>query len=246
LLERVDTTRVAGPLGNRLRLRRAAIGARLAWSVARGGDVTRAGKLAEAAVDAFARLDRTELADEDVEPADAAALAVASARWAAMPAVAPPTGKDVPKLAVTAGEPGETCVTVATSPQQCTHGQLWPSSFRMSPDHHAAVIAVAPLPGWLELWVFRRAKDGGWMVDVLAPTTEAVDLGYVELAGWSPDGSRALLMREARSDGKVHREVDLVRLDTLAVEKQSATLAGVGAAKHWASADWRGRTVALR
>jgi hypothetical protein len=244
LLERVDPTRVAGPLGNRVRLRRAMIGARLAWAVARGGDVSRASKLAEDAVDAFARLERSELADEDIDSADAAALAVASARWAALPAQVP--GKDAPKLAITAGEPGETCVTVASSPAQCTHGQLWPASFRMSPDRHAAVIAVAPLPGWLELWVFRRASDGGWTVDVLAPATDAVDLGYVELAGWSPDGTRALLVREARADGKVRRELDLVRLDTLAVEKQSATLSGLGAAKRWASADWRGRTVALR
>ena len=55
-----------------------------------------------------------------------------------------------------------------------------------------------------------------------------------------------LLVREARADGRVRRTLEVVRLDTLAVEKQSATVSGLGAAKRWASADWRGRTVALR
>jgi hypothetical protein len=243
LLEQADPTRVAGPVGNRLRLRRAILGARLAWAIARNGDAARAAKVAEAAVNAFARLDKAEIADDDEDDVEFAALEVAASRWAALPAVAP--GRDAPKLALEAGEPGETCIAVATSPRQCTHGQVWTASFRVAPGNRAAVLAVEPLPGWLELWMFRRGADGGWMVDVLAPSTESVELGYVELAGWSPDGSRAVIVREARTAGVVHRTWQTLRTDTLAVDKQTSTLAALSV-RSWLAPEWRGRTLALR
>jgi hypothetical protein len=242
LLETVDPTKVGGPLGNRIRIRRAVVGARLAWALGRRGDA-KAGATAEAAVSAFARVDRPELADEDFADFEVAALEVAASRWAAGRAV--PAGKADPTLAVTAGEPGETCLAIDTSASRCTHGQVWTRSFRVAPDHASAVLAVEPLPGWLELWLFRRGA-GGWTVDVLAPTTEGVDLGYVELAGWSSDGKRAILVREARSDGAVHRTFQNLTLDSLAVDKQTSTLAGLGPARAWVTPEWRGRTLALR
>ncbi len=249
LLEKVDPTRVAGPVGDALRVRRAQIDAQLAWAIARRGDPAAAAKIADAAVSAFARVDKAELADEDVDDYAAAALEVAASSWAASPA-APPAAKNAPALVVSAGEPGQTCLSIvpakgAASPKQCTHGQVWPTSFRMV-GTSVASLAVEPLPGWLELWLFRRGADGGWMVDILAPTTDGPDLGYVELAGWSPDHTRAIIVREARTDGTVHRTYQVVVVDTLAVEKQSSTLAGLGRAKSWASAEWRGRTLALR
>jgi hypothetical protein len=245
LLERVDPTEVGGPLGNRIRIRRAVIGSRLAWAMARGGD-PRAARTADAAVSAYARVDRAELADDDAGDLEAAALAVAASRWAAVAPVAP--RKADPVLALTAGEPGQTCLAIAASPPRCTYGQVWASSFRVAPDRAAAVVAVEPLPGWLELWMFRRAADaaGGWTVDVLAPATEGPDLGYVELAGWSTDGSRAILVREARSDGLVHRTWQLVVLDALTIEHQASRLADLGVARSWIAPEWRGRTLALR
>jgi hypothetical protein len=242
LLERVDPTRVAGPIGNRIRIRRAMIGARLAWALGRRGD-DKAGKTAEAAVSAFARIDRPELADDDLADLEAAAIEVAASRWAAgQPA---PLTKADPRLALSTGEPGETCLVVDRSPRRCTHGQVWASSFRVAPDHASAVVAVEPLPGWLELWLYHRAADG-WHVDVLAPTTEGVDLGYVELAGWSRDGARAVIVREARSDGAVHRTFQTLDVATLAVGKQTSNLSALGAAKAWVTPEWRGRTLALR
>lgn len=244
LLERVDPTEVGGPLGNRVRIRRAVIGSRLAWAMARGGD-PKAARTADAAVSAYARVDRAELADDDAGDFEAAALAVAASRWAAVAPVAPRRAD--PALALTAGEPGQTCLAIAGSPPRCTYGQVWASSFRVAPDHAAAVVAVEPLPGWLELWMFRRAAGaGGWTVDVLAPATEGPDLGYVELAGWSTDGSRAVLVREARSEGWVHRTWQLVRLDALTVERQTSRLADLGVARSWIAPEWRGRTLALR
>jgi hypothetical protein len=150
---------------------------------------------------------------------------------------------------VTPGETGETCVAIAgtadLSPPRCTHGQVWASSFRVAPDRAAAVLAIEPLPGWLELWMFRRAA-GGWTLDVLAPATDGPDLGYVELAGWSGDAARAVIVREAREAGAIHRTYQVVKLASLAVEHQSSRLADLGPGRAWLTPEWRGRTLALR
>jgi hypothetical protein len=277
LLGRVEPTQVPGPIGNRIRIRRAVLGARLAWALGRGGDPS-AGKIADAAAAAFARVDRPELADDDVADYEASALEVAASRWAAA-APAPPRKGD-PGLVLTPGGPGETCVVLAErteaggggpagsagagggvprgtnaaggaparpdgAPARCTHGQVWASSFRVAPDHAAAVLAIEPLPGWLELWLFRRAA-GGWTLDVLAPATEGPDLGYVELAGWSGDAARAVIVREAREAGAIHRTYQVIKLASLAVEHQSSRLADLGAGRAWLLPEWRGRTLALR
>ena len=243
LIERVDPTTVPGPLGNELRMRRAEVQARLAWSTARHGDVAVAATAAEAAVGAFARVDKAELADEDRAVYDATALVVAASRPASDVFVADQAEKVA--LDIAAGEPGETCVALGNA-KQCTHGQVWAGSFRIAPDHAAAAVAVEPLPGWLELWMFRKGDDGNWMIDVLPPTTDGVDLGYVELAGWSPDGKRAVVVREGRAAGAVHRSFEVVVMGTLAVERQAGSLGGLGGAKAWAAKAWRARTVALR
>lgn len=247
LLERVDPTQVGGPIGNQLRVRRAEIAAQLAWADARRGDLPAAAKHADAAISAFARVDREELAEDDEPAFAAAALAVAASRWAAMPTIVTPGLA----LALEAGGPGETCVRVvptkgAASTPMCTHGQVWPASLRASKERTAAVIAVEPLPGWLELWMFRRGADGGWMVDVIPPNTNGPDRGYVELAGWSPDGTQAILVRESRTANVVTKSYEAVVLGTLAIDRQATTLAGLGTAKRWAAPEWRARTLALR
>lgn len=247
LLERVEPTTVGGPVGNQLRVRRAEIAAQLAWADARRGDLPAAARHAEAAISAFARVDREELAEDDEAAYASAALAVAASHWAALPVTVVPGLA----LALDPGGPGETCVRIVptkgvASTAKCTHGQVWPASLRASKDRGAAVVAVEPLPGWLELWMFRRGADGGWMVDVIPPNTNGPDRGYVELAGWSPDGTRAILVREARTRNVVTKSYEAIVLGTLAVDRQSSTLAGLGTAKRWAAREWRGRTLALR
>lgn len=246
LLERVEPARVGGPIGNQLRIRRAEIGSQLAWATARRGDLAAAAKHADTAFGMFARVDKDELADEDTPAFGSAAVAVAAVRWAALPAM-PIAGLTVQ---LTAGDDGETCVTLAakagTSEPKCTHGQVWPQSLRASANRAAAVIAVEPLPGWLELWLYRRGEDGGWMVDVLAPNTEGPDRGYVELAGFSADGTHAVLVRESRTAGLVRRSFESVALGTLAVDRKAGNLGALGAAQKWVSAEWRRRTLALR
>ncbi len=197
----------------------------------------------------FARVDKTELGDDDVLDYDVAALTVAASRWAAIPA--PPTVAGAPVLALEPGEAGETCLTLtpakgAASPRRCTHGQVWASSFRVAPDRSAAVLAVQPLPGWLELWLFRRGADGGWMVDILAPSTDGPELGYVDVVGFAPDHQRAIIVREAKRENTVDKSYQIVNLGNLAVEKQATTLAGLGSARQWASREWHERTLASR
>ncbi|HEY4178301.1 MAG TPA: hypothetical protein VGM90_15745 [Kofleriaceae bacterium] len=245
LIERVDPTQVGGPIGNQLRIRRAEISAQLAWADARRNDLAAAAKHADAAFSAFARVDQTELAAEDAPSYSSAAVAVAASHWAVLPTVAAPGLA----LKLADGEAGETCISLvptkgAASETKCTHGQVWASSLRATKN--AAVVAVEPLPGWLELWMFRRGADGGWMIDVLAPNTDGPDRGYVELAGFSPDGSGAVLVREARTDGVVRKTYEAITVATLAVSKQSSTLAGLGAAKRWAGPEWKQRTLAQR
>jgi len=78
------------------------------------------------------------------------------------------------------------------------------------------------------------------------PNTDGPDLGYVELAGFSGDGQHAVIARESRTDGTVHRSFESVVVGTLAVDKQASSLGGLGGARGWASKVWRSRTVALR
>ena len=82
---------------------------------------------------------------------------------------------------------------------------------------------------------------------MLAPATDGPDLGYVELAGWSPDGSA----RRDRARGAQRRRdriapSQVVKLDSLAVDKQTSRLADLGPARGWITPEWRGRTLALR
>ncbi len=53
-------------------------------------------------------------------------------------------------------------------------------------------------------------------------------------------------VREARRGNAIDRSYQVVVTGTLAVEKQASSLGGLGAAKHWASADWHARTLAIR
>jgi hypothetical protein len=55
-----------------------------------------------------------------------------------------------------------------------------------------------------------------------------------------------VIVREARSDGAIHRTWQTLKLDALAVDKQTSRLADLGAARAWVTPEWRGRTLALR
>ncbi len=245
VLDRVDASSPPSWLANRVRVRAASVRGGLVYAHARGGDWKAARAAAEDAERALALVDKAELADEDTLAYDEAALRVAAVRWAAEPPVA------TKAIAVAGGKPGETCVRFA-GVEHCTYAVVWPSSLRMAPHGDAVVFAQSPLPSWTELVVLRR----GHASETLAPAAADPDVGYVELAGFSPDGARLLVAREARLTGPlgqpgtlapwISRSFQILRADGLTVEKQASRLDNFVSFRRWQSPDWRRATLALR
>jgi hypothetical protein len=249
----------------RLRIRRATVNAEVAYLAARTGDGALAKQASEAAKRELLLTDRATLADEDRLVYEEAALRTAAVRWAAEPvAAASPAHAWVVDLA--SGAPGQTCVRVKARGKEdvvfehCTYAVVWPSSLRFAPHDAGVAMVVQPLPGWTELLVLhpsRAAPPGqSWVADTLAPATIDPDLGYVELAGFSPDGARALVVRESRASGPlgsphtlapwVQKTFQVVATDGFHVEKEAPSLAGLAAFRHWQAPDWRSGTLALR
>jgi hypothetical protein len=142
--------------------------------------------------------------------------------------------------------------------RRCTYGLPWGASLVVAPRGGVAALAVQQLPGWVELWVLRPPAAGsgsgsgsgsgeaGWRLDVLPPAPADPDLGYAEVAGFSPDGGRMLVVREARVGGAVRRSFQVLRADTLEVERQARNPELLAAYRSWASPSWKQRTLALR
>jgi hypothetical protein len=107
---------------------------------------------------------------------------------------------------------------------------------------------VAPLAAWTELWIFRAAKDGGpWRTDVIPPALgqPGDDIGYAELAGFTPDGAGVLVAREFRVGGRAGRRFELVTEGGLT--QRSASRADLLLSfQRWASPTWRRTTLSLR
>ena len=122
---------------------------------------------------------------------------------------------------------------------------VWTASARANPRGTALALAVQPLDTWRELWIFRQG-DTGWTIDVLAPATTGPDLGYLEFAGWAPDSTRLLAVREARVDGKFKRSFEIIRLDTLEVEKQVESPEALTPFYRWQDPEWKHQTLAIR
>ncbi|WP_394833418.1 hypothetical protein LVJ94_43625 [Pendulispora rubella] len=263
VLDTVDPTKLdAGVPAHeraRLRLRRAAVQAELAYSAARAGERALAKQASDAAKREFLTADRTALADEDLLAYDEAALRVATVRWAEESA---PAAKGL-SVELAAGEPGQTCVRVKKATQKepfqhCTYGVVWPSSIRVAPHETAVAMTVQPLPGWSELLVLHASPGApaNWIADTVTPATVDPELGYVELAGFSADGARLLLVRESRVSGpvgaprttppRIQRSFQVVATDSLRVEKQAASLANFPTFQKWKTADWQQGTLALR
>ncbi len=237
LLSRIDPVALPVPLAHRLRLRRAGVWSQLAFDAARSGRPQPA--LMQLAIDSLADVDRSELPDDDLADYHDAALRVGATRWAAEPLPAT-TGA----LRLEAGEPGQTCVAIGAL-RRCTYGVVWTASQRADAAGRTIALAVQPLPGWRELWLFRRG-EAGWTVDVLPPAASEPQLGYVEFAGFVPGTPRLLLAREARVEGRLQRRFEVLALDTLAVDKSASTPQGLVLVAKWQDAAWKRQTVSLR
>ena len=92
----------------------------------------------------------------------------------------------------------------------------------------------------------KRVDASGWQCDTLLPVIADPELGYVELAGWSPDGERLLVVREGRAAGGLRREFQVLRADTLTIERHAKNPELLLAFRRWAGADWKQHTLALR
>jgi hypothetical protein len=108
-----------------------------------------------------------------------------------------------------------------------------------------AALAVQPLPAWRELWLFAKTPQG-WRIDVLPPGVDAPDVGYLEAAGFSADGTRMLAARETVVDGRHRRSFEVIRLSTLAVERRADSPDALSAFAKGQSAQWKRVTVSLR
>ena len=245
---------------NRLRLRRAGVAATLAFQLARrAAPAAVVAAQAERAISELASVNKLELTDDDLQDYGDAAIRVGASRWGA--AAVPATLQKL-MLTTQAGQAGETCLLLFENkpdgkPQpepvakRCTYGVVWAASASAHPNGKALSIAVQPLDTWRELWVFRQTA-GQWTVDVLPPASSNPELGYVEFAGWSAEAPGAgnvpqmLLARETRMAGRSKRSFEVMRLDTLATDKQASDPALLAAFGKWQDAAWKRQTVSLR
>jgi len=256
-----DWTALPEQTRNRLRMRSAGVWATLAFQQARRGDASQAA--GQRALDTLAGVVKTELSDDDQLDYQEAAIRVGASRWAAEPniASAAPSGTgNRPRLVSTPGQAGETCVLLvdtqhdAAHPllRRCTWGVAWMASATLSRDGNAATLAVQPLPGWREVWLMRRSAEanGGWTLDVLPPAAGnpiGSDVGYIEAAGWVPEGEpRLLVAREARVEGRSIRRFEVTKLGALDVDKSASSPQLLAMFQRWQDPAWKRGSVSLR
>jgi hypothetical protein len=220
------------PLGEQIRLRRAEALAHLAWWRAQKGEDGSAA--AAEAIRQLALVDAARLGD-GTAARDAAALRVAASRFAA-------EKSSSRWLRIAPGRPGETCVS-ALGIERCTYGQVWAGSARASRE--VVVVAVQPLPAWTELWVF-TSRAGKGRVAVLPPAAADPEVGYVDAAGISADGTRIAVVREALVGGRLFRRFQMVRSRDLRVLSSAREAALARGFTGLASASWMASALALR
>jgi hypothetical protein len=251
LFAHANTADIPQELRDRLRLRHAGVLAALAFERLREGDTTGSRSAGEVALRELSLVDRDALPEFETAGYDAAGVRVGASRWAAASAAPPPSKK----LWITTGpgEPGQTCVNLLDPEhdeqhpllEKCTYGVVWTASARASRSGTALALAIQPTAAWRELWVFHRTGDA-WTADVLAASNTEPDVGYLEFAGWSPDGAHLLAVRETRVQGRFRKSFELLNVATLAVEKHADKPGSINSFIRWQEPDWKAETVALR
>ena len=259
VLDRIDSAQwlqLDEPLKNRVRLRRAGVWSAIAFERSRHGDAAAATIAAQRAVGDLAAINKNELAENDAAEFNDTGLRVGAVRWAAQPlptTTAAASRSNRPTIVTAAGQPGETCALLvdaahdvnAPLAKRCSYGVVWQASASVSPNGRAVALAVQPLEGWRELWVFRR-QGSEWSVAVLPPAASNPELGLVEFAGWVPGGDKLLLAREARVDGRFKRSFEVASVATLNTEKQASAPTALALFAKWQDPAWKRSTVILR
>lgn len=252
VLDRVVETDLPDHQRNRLRMRKAAVWASVAFQRSRRGES--ASEAADTARQALASVDLRDLAEEDRDEYEEAAVRVGASRWGSDLGLPSKSG---PQIVLAPGkEAGQTCVQLnaasdsAGKPgkllaQRCTFATVWPQSARLSPAGDALALAVQPIDGWRELWLFQEGKQG-WQVDVLPPEAATPDVGYIEFAGWVPKARKLLTAREFKQQGRWVRQYELRSLDSLQVEKHADEPSHLSVFYRNQDAAWKKQSLALR
>lgn len=248
LLDSVETTLLPQHIANRIRLRRASVWARVAHNKARQGEPPQ--EAGRRALQELAAVNKSELAEEDGIAYNEAAVWAGASRWAAEDLHGKAT---ILAIHTTQRQPGETCIQLMDTRQnsdqplmeRCTYGVVWKSSVSVSPKDNALALAVQPLDSWREMWLFHQT-EAGWSVDVLPPSAEGPDFGYLECAGWSPDGSKVLLAREFRSGVRFKKSFEILDLSSLEIEKQAESPGALTPFYRWQDPEWKRGTLSLR
>jgi hypothetical protein len=247
LLEQVKDNELNAMTQSRLHARRAAVWAALAYEQDRRRES--AGAAAERALTELLAVHPDDLGDDRRPEYLDAVLRVGAIRWAgALPA--PRSGSF--NLSAAPGEPGQTCVALedahrpraAAIIRRCTYGLVRMASIQAIPQGPALVLAVQPLEGWRELWVFHE-RAGSWTIDVLPPGLDNPEEGYVEFAGYAPGTRRLLIAREVKERGRFRRSFEELRLDDLALVRQASSPELLRDFGRWQEIAWRRDTLTL-
>ncbi|WP_228518852.1 SH3 domain-containing protein [Methylophilus sp. 13] len=264
VLAHVNTTDLPVFLKNRVEMRRAMILSNLAYARSRlqtapealklSGINTAAAALAQQSIRAFASVNKNELPDDDLPLYNDTAILVNTNRLAAQPlSVADKHDHNTLALLTSGGQPGETCVSLTDGQHdlktplaaKCTYGLVWENSVSINRERNALVVAVQPMQGWREMWVFRK-ENHGWVLSVLPPAATSPLLGYIEFAGWVPGGKQMLVARESRGEGKYKHNFEVVNLDALNIERQASDPTILGPFQRWQDPVWKNTTLSVR
>ncbi len=249
VLDRLDLAALSPLARNRVRIRRAGVWAGLAFAATRAGEPGQ--EAGERALHELASVLDADLTDGDRTAYTDAAVRVGASRWAAEPVVTAAAGGL--RVATRPGQPGETCIllldarTDESKPllRRCTWGTVWAASASSHPAGTALALAVQPLAGWRELWLFRKDK-AGWSVSVLPPAARNPDVGYAEFAGWVAGKPQVLVVRESQEYGAWRRSFEVVSIHSLAVVRRADNPEHLSAFYRWQSPAWKQLTVSLR